>query len=95
MEKKEAALTILKATLSIVTSLGMTALCGAFASNIAETNGMKNTERACVGIAGAVMGGMLGDRATTYIEDTIDSVVRTYETVKEAWQTIKKEDKAE
>ena len=95
MEKKDAALSLVKGILQIVTGIGTAALCGSFASSIAENGGMKNAEKACAGVAGAVVGSMLGDAASDYIERTVDQIVKTVETVKEAWTAIKKEDVAE
>lgn len=95
MDKQEMALSIAKTGLGLITSIGATALCGAFASKIVGESNMKNTEKFCAGIAGAVIGGMLGDKASEYVDTTIDQIVKTVRTVRDIFQQIKKEDKAE
>lgn len=95
MDRNEAILSIAKTGLSVVTGIGITALCGSFAGKIASESQMKNTEKFCAGIAGAVIGGMLSDKAGEYIENTIDQVVETVRTIRDIFKQIKKEDAAE
>lgn len=74
---KEAWIKGVKFVLSALAGVGITALCGAVAGNVTQNNNMKTIEKACVGLAGLVIGGMISEQADGYIDRTVDQTVET------------------
>lgn len=82
-----------KLALGVVAGVGASILCSAFGSSL--TSNMKPIEKVCVGFASAVVGGIVADKATDYIDTKVDAAVNLVTVVKEAVSQAKNEQNEE
>ena len=77
MENKETsiAVDVIKFGLSLVVGIGCEALCSGAAGKIVSSNEMSRAERICTGMASAVVGGMVAEKADDYISRKVDNVI--------------------
>lgn len=73
--KTENILTGIKFALGTIAGIGVSALVNTFAGTL--TDKMKPIEKLCVGFASAVVGGMVAEQATEYIDKKVDGVMDT------------------
>lgn len=80
-EIKEAIAESVKLVISIATGVGVEIFCGTMASNVVQDRELRPMSKACVGLAGAVVGGVISNAADEYIDKTVDGVIRVANTV--------------
>lgn len=74
---------ILKFGLSLAVGIGAESLCGAAAGKLVAGSTMTKTEKICAGLAGGVIGGMIGERADDYISRKVDGAITKFRKIRE------------
>lgn len=72
---KDKVLKGVKIALKVVSNLGITLLCSAFAGGIASSTNAGSIKKSCMAFGGAIIGSMVADQAEKYIDAEVDNIV--------------------
>lgn len=76
MENRDNVISAVKLITTSIVGMGITVLCGAFAGNVASSAKAGFIKKTLMAIGGTVIGSMVANQAETYVNDSIDHVVK-------------------
>ena len=80
-QKSSIAVDVVKFGISFVVGIGCEVLCSSIAGRTMSDGELSRVEKISAGLAGAVVGGMLAEKADDYISRKVDSVMEKTRTI--------------